>query len=76
MFKVIFNNGSDFLLAKSQPMQRIFHEENLPNLLDFKDKPKTHIPKLYDTFWVGGPQQKKLILFFFYFHTKYVTKFG
>lgn len=73
MFEVIFNIGSGFLLAKSQPMQRIFHEKNWPNLLDFKDE--TQIPKLYDKFWVGGPQQKKLIVVFSYFH-KYVTEFG
>ncbi len=30
MFKVIFNIGSSSLLAKSQPMQRIFHEKNWP----------------------------------------------
>jgi hypothetical protein len=49
MFKVISNIGSGFLLAKSQPMQRIFHEKTWPNLLDFKDE-KTQIPKLYDMF--------------------------
>jgi hypothetical protein len=49
MFKVIFNIGSGFLLAKSQPMQRIFHEKNWPNLLDFKDE-KTQIPDFMISF--------------------------